>query len=701
MADNSEIMKISYLNAYPGMGKTFYAIRKMAALLRSTDPQSSLIYCAPTIKLLEEVHTDLMSYMDITKHKKVHMITSAADDLEDSRRRQSIVTRIQKIIKNPKMSQGRVLMITHEAFTRLDRMKEFKNFRVYFDEARKVVNETPRIVVRGKGDVRFIQAAMKPSSRSPGYFVVNKEKYLRSIQNIRSDTSLRNYGLLADLGQAIIKSRSEIYIKMRIDPRSNRASLAVYELVLPSSVFRQFKSVTLMASHFDESQMYWILKDDPKIKLIDKSHVLDTRDEDGYLRSERIRWRYSRVHVLPVTPSETPLSKTFLVTDAYIRQDHAHMVLEPELKNLKLRNSRYAGHAIREYFLNPSWAKTKELSRIIRKLSPYVKTNPLKYLENRSREFAHYAKSMFGQKERPLLLINTSMNDEFNMVLRGPNEFWERLPFMNHGLNQYVTRNVIAFLAAIQISNGLKGFLQARIPNYDPDLDHLADVCNQSVCRTAVRNPASLSEVWVIVPDMKTAQLLQSKMMGEPKILDDLYRDPKECYVTVSSVLRAERQRIRGSDSEEGESREQIVRQAELLARRTPEFRDYRKLYVRVKDMRERDPNHPDLKSLTKEMKLLNEARVRRHKRVRELLEEGRSFDALAEKIKNLPGNRERGTRIPTKLKSTPEFKKFRSLRASLNKAIQRGYDSIPRYQKLLEEARTTLYALVDKYEKR
>jgi hypothetical protein len=377
------------------------------------------------------------------------------------------------------------------------------------------------------------------------------------------------------------------------------------------------------------------------------------------------------------------------------------MVLEPELKNLKLRNSRYAGHAIREYFLNPSWAKTKELSRIIRKLSPYVKTNPLKYLENRSREFAHYAKSMFGQKERPLLLINTSMNDEFNMVLRGPNEFWERLPFMNHGLNQYVTRNVIAFLAAIQISNGLKGFLQARIPNYDPDLDHLADVCNQSVCRTAVRNPASLSEVWVIVPDMKTAQLLQSKMMGEPKILDDLYRDPKECYVTVSSVLRAERQRIRGSDSEEGESREQIVRQAELLARRTPEFRDYRKLYVRVKGMRERDPNHPDLKSLTKEMKLLNEARVRRHKRVRELLEEGRSFDALAEKIKNLPGNRERGTRIPQELKSTPEFKKFRSLRVSLNTAIREQSKAVPRYQKLLEEARTTLYALIDKHEKR
>ena len=88
---------------------------------------------------------------------------------------------------------------------------------------------------------------------------------------------------MADLGQAIIKSRSEIYVKMKTDSRSNRASLAVYELVLPSSVFRQFKSVTLMASHFDESQMYWILKDDPKVKLIDKSHVLDTRDEDGYL----------------------------------------------------------------------------------------------------------------------------------------------------------------------------------------------------------------------------------------------------------------------------------------------------------------------------------------------------------------------------------------------------------------------------------
>jgi hypothetical protein len=254
-----------------------------------------------------------------------------------------------------------------------------------------------------------------------------------------------------------------------------------------------------MASHFDESQMYWILKDDPKVKLIDKSHVLDTRDEDGYLRSERIRWRYSRVHVLPITPSETLLSKLFLTHDSYIRQDHAHRVLDPELRNLKIKDNRYTSHAIREYFLNPSWAKTKGLIRTLRNLSPYVETYPLKFLENRSREFAHYAKSMFGQKERPLLLINSSMNDKFNLVLRGPNEFWERLPFMNHGLNQYVTRNVIAFLAAIQISNGLKGFLQARIPNYDPDLDHLADVCNQSVCRTAVRNPASLSEVWVIV----------------------------------------------------------------------------------------------------------------------------------------------------------------------------------------------------------
>jgi hypothetical protein len=290
------------------------------------------------------------------------------------------------------------------------------------------------------------------------------------------------------------------------------------------------------------------------------------------------------------------------------------------------------------------------------------------------------------------------MNDEFNMVLRGPNEFWERLPFMNHGLNQYVTRNVIAFLAAIQISNGLKGFLQARIPNYDPDLDHLADVCNQSVCRTAVRNPAALSEVWVIVPDLKTAQLLQSKMMGEPKILDDLYKDPKKCYVPVSSILREERERTR---AETRDDREQIVRQAELLARRTPEFRDYRKLYVRVKGMRERDPNHPDLKSLTKEMKLLNEARVRRHKRVRELLEEGRSFDALAEKIKNLPGNRERSARIPAELKSTPEFKKFRSLRVSLNTAIREQSKAVPRYQKLLEEARTTLYALVNKHEKK
>ena len=136
---------------------------------------------------------------------------------------------------------------------------------------------------------------------------------------------------------------------------------------------------------------------------------------------------------MPITPSETLLSKLFLTHDSYIRQDHAHRVLDPELRNLKIKDNRYASHAIREYFLNPSWAKTKKLVRTIRKLSPYVETYPLKYLENRSREFAHYAKSMFGQKERPLLLINSSMNDEFNMVLRGPNEFWERLPFMNHG----------------------------------------------------------------------------------------------------------------------------------------------------------------------------------------------------------------------------------------------------------------------------
>lgn len=94
-----------------------------------------------------------------------------------------------------------------------------------------------------------------------------------------------------------------------------------------------------------------------------------------------------------------------------------------------------------------------------------------------------------------------ALGTEFDVVVADP-----------MGLNGYRTRNFIAYLAARNPSPGIQTLLEALLPGYDPELDYAGESALQAVTRLSVRAPEREEKVYIVVPDLGLARIVQHKM---------------------------------------------------------------------------------------------------------------------------------------------------------------------------------------------
>ncbi len=121
------------------------------------------------------------------------------------------------------------------------------------------------------------------------------------------------------------------------------------------------------------------------------------------------------------------------------------------------------------------------------------------------------------------------------------------------GLNTYRDRNFMAYLSARNPTPEVAALFRALIPSYSADDDYAGDSAVQAVTRLSVRDQYSSDRVYIVVPDLGLARILQRKLSvhhadGEPMEAEDqdgakinLFFAKKLDYVDVlSSIPRDE-----------------------------------------------------------------------------------------------------------------------------------------------------------------
>ncbi|BAG41741.1 hypothetical protein [Ralstonia phage phiRSL1] len=547
---------IDYISAIPGLGKTHWAIEDM---MRGLPARQKSLYLAPTIKLLEQVRNDLSRRLPPEDFKKVFM--------HHHKNTKNVPQAVVLSLLDPLAAKGRIVLTTHDSFLKLRRAPEFQQVTVYFDEARKVVTQGAQILLNDVGaqdlfarlfviEPRVGQSMFRQVTCRPG-----AAKILRESKAF-SDTPqfVKQYKRIEKLFDKATNSRYEVFLDIPLEADeiidSGQSFLMkqheFYEIVLPSHIFDGFKRVTVLAAHFEDSQMYHLLKEASGVKLRDVGLALGNT-----ISKRRIALlnRYNQLTIALLTPQYMALSKTQLL----------YGMLAPSSKLDKILERVSSVGGVRKAMRKQTVSTAYELNKKIQAKIDYLRTvkgvefDPLAwYIQSAKRVIRHWRRThkSFGL---PLMVLNDKFaKDEHYAEMLSDDSGCpeaELLPFMSHGLNTYKERNVLAFLAAINPAPQLIQFYRERLPNYDFAKDHVADVCNQSVCRLSLRDVKSTESVLVVVPDHSIARLLNEKLFNRATIdtsyvtrlgfktsitrqLENLY--PPEEVARLRNVRRAE-----------------------------------------------------------------------------------------------------------------------------------------------------------------
>jgi len=289
-----------------------------------------------------------------------------------------------------------------------------------------------------------------------------------------------------------------------------------YEIVLPSKIFEGFASVVVLAAHFEDSQMYHLLKESPGVRLVDIKRVLGGPQIKA--RFAALVDRYSSVTILPLTPQQKALSKYQLRDQLLAPDRHVDSILEEVGSATGLRKSLRLRAMNSAYKFPPGH---KRALKYLRGRGDIVFDVMGWYIQSASKAI----QSIMKDEEihgLPLIVLNNmyAKNEKYLAMLRDEKDrpCMELLTLMNHGLNSYSDRNVIAFVAAVNPHPDMIQFYKERLPKYDFEKDHVADVCVQSVCRLSLRDPKSSEKVLVVVPDLAIASLLEEKMFERANV---------------------------------------------------------------------------------------------------------------------------------------------------------------------------------------
>lgn len=480
---------------------------------------------------------------------------------------------------------GSVLFMTHESFLRLEsgykedgssRFPGRDQVHVIFDEAQKCALQTAKITIPEKlVDLLnpYLNLRDLPTDKDRIKVLQVKDKGLENLSR-----QVRDYVSRIPLTDTQRKSLSEmlkiighaygdnvrVHAISKLEQRAGNVNLRIQAVLDPARVFYGWKSVTIMAAHLMNSQMFHMLSradvtqgpnetriqytrrmfnTECKLHLQAKTVAAITRQEEALKRC----WRQS--YITYAAGTQSMLSKRVLARGVVAHlepgfdteQWNSDLLRLLKANNVKL--STRLANSLAKTAADPNahpadWLSIVELDGVgvqvrnfLGTLPGLLQITPLQYLVQRSIFLARCWAHCQGHTPRSLpITINGStqknQSNEFREevdelgIQEGKGGEWQHIPYKSQGINKYRYHEAIAFLAAVNPKRQELTTLEALCPKYNADLDHVVDQAVQVLTRCSIRMPKRPGKRLLILADEATARLVhEAGFFGLPKFI--------------------------------------------------------------------------------------------------------------------------------------------------------------------------------------
>lgn len=570
-----EPQTITYLSSLPGGGKTTWAINQLR--VRIQKKRGITIYTAPTWELLKDIGEKIQEGLDPTEQRRVILVTEELKTGLGYRTLYELTrTLIRAVYKEIKLrtvaigpyGAGVVLLMTHEAFLRLksgfrDDGKPWvprrHQIHVIFDEAQKCVLESEKLILPAS-----LAQAVEPllglqelvntrepkslnSKPSPSQWAAAISHYKN--EHPVSKSLRRTVDALTSIVSDIYGSNVQIIAQaQRRRAQDGSMSILFQSVMDPARVLHGWKSVTIMAAAFQQTQMYHVLsrssidphpyEDDQMFqKRLDRIQtpirIQSKIVPEIEIQERAIRRCWAGTYMTYASSGQRALSKGALDTGVVIESEDGFNtdLWIQELMDINARSEKPLGKAAFQVLLQDVVSDTggsiralnTELHEYIRTLPGLQKLTPVQYLVKRALSIHRAWHEAQGIKDIPLLpyTINAGTNKEYQKSVDQLNlDGLLPMEFKSQGSNKYLDYHVMAFLASINPEPEVKNIMKRLCPYYDPRMDHIVEQAVQSLARSSIRDPREGANRLLILPDEETARIVWAKGFDHlPKLI--------------------------------------------------------------------------------------------------------------------------------------------------------------------------------------
>lgn len=653
---------INYIDLNPGLGKTHWAIEKIKTFLDSFESDGVMIYVAPTLALLKEVHQSLINYgytedniklitSDTTKNvlaefpKMLRGYTSYLEvraqyykenkDIDSDMFYIDWVNHAAFNNASDGIEDGDVLLITHEVFWRSNLgspdnpIPNRDKMTIILDETRECFLDSLTVYANGEG---LLERCLK-------YFGIKDKKRFSEIpiellegQNLAIALP-EVYNKLAvkgvqKLNDIIARSGSSVFVKISTKTAENdKVNLVINFIQIPFRTLDGWKSVTIIASFYTQSQLYHIIeasevfKDSTTVPVFKQVNISDrVRCED---RIEAIRARYKATDVVyvfntPVSingyvegilsykPKSMPQDTYEARLDSFFTE-YASVFPFKDKKSLTRSSVKRVYTMIKESYYK--LAKTEvsdnedggykvasDFTRLFKlrdKLGMlaselFCAQHPFEYgcytaysIAKKWLKDNPASNKRFTQKDtrKPILLCinkknflsSDSTKELIDDVPEKVVEGCDPLVGDSRGLNSYLFYNVMLFLASVRPSPAMVEWFSNYCPKYDADVDRTLGFCIQTIMRCSLRNPKAKERVLLVLPDRQLAEQVCERFENLPTI-----HTPEEFGYNPVSIITS-----RSFEREyDAESHKEAMRRYMRRVSKTDEYKQYRKEFM-------------------------------------------------------------------------------------------------------------------------
>lgn len=594
---------LEYVSGHPGLGKTQASIDYMVQHLTNPEKSSILIYTPPLVCIIEEVYEQLLNRFPSTKKARAlassYLVPLYGKPSSPEKKNYSLCPPGQvmqsiyivlgrdkpdtsKSTLLRKMPLGSILFITHKSFRSIEPLAAFEHIEVIFDEAEKFIDPISKVrfpskkikkTFLGLFDLKPAISADSPRAkkRSPGYqeasvpdsltkaalhdTLEEMQQEYRIFGNHRQESNKKHKDKpipqtqINDLIRSLFNPRQQTFFD------TSEQSLDVFKVTLPTHCFIGFKRAIVMASHFEDTQMYHLLVNQPNVRLRDITATFIPNYQE---KLEKIEARQANTYIFPLIKDKGVLSKT-----------HFHNPLVPQelaeetrefLHKYEIQGSDVFFHRTlalppgedeeEHKTLKPNHqlvAESYALENrgvIFHTLEWYVAQAALVILKARQKlklwEFPQKPNSNI-----PLLTFNDGFYKELKAKDKALSLPFEHVDHFAKGVNKYQDSNAIAFLASINPPRELKSFFKDLLPTYDYHSDHVGDTLVQCICRTSIRDKEATNPIIVVVANQQAAEILKNKLGGRPKIIKKFMQNLKPAFSTFELENEAHHKRLK------------------------------------------------------------------------------------------------------------------------------------------------------------